>query len=181
MGDYSDSDLFGILPKSYYEEAIGYSVDPQTVNDKDGVSAAIMLARIAGELKAKGSSISEYLSHINDTYGYHKTVQISIRVDDLSNIGRVLNGIRGAQPSEIAGFQVERFDDLLNPKGNLPPTDGLRFYLEQNIRIIIRPSGTEPKVKCYIEVVCADGSTSERTRADGIVTQLTPALKGFFQ
>ena len=164
-----------------YEEAIGYSVDPQTVNDKDGVSAAIMLARIAGELKAKGSSISEYLSHINDTYGYHKTVQISIRVDDLSNIGRVLNGIRGAQPSEIAGFQVERFDDLLNPKGNLPPTDGLRFYLEQNIRIIIRPSGTEPKVKCYIEVVCADGSTSERTRADGIVTQLTPALKGFFQ
>ena len=163
-----------------YEEAIGYSVDPQTVNDKDGVSAAIMLARIAGELKAKGSSISEYLSHINDIYGYHKTVQISIRVDDLSSIARVLNGIRGAQPSEIAGFQVDRFDDLLNPTGNLPPTDGLRFYLEQNIRIIIRPSGTEPKVKCYIEVVCVDGSTSERARADGIVTALTPALRGFF-
>lgn len=163
-----------------YEEAIGYSVDPQTVNDKDGVSAAIMLARIAGELKAKGSSISEYLNQINDTYGYHKTVQISIRVDDLSSIGRVLNGIRAAQPSEVAGLKVERFDDLLNPMGALPPTDGLRFYLEKNVRIIIRPSGTEPKVKCYIEVVCEDGSVSERTKADAIVAQLTPALRGFF-
>ena len=163
-----------------YEEAIGYSVDPQTVNDKDGVSAAIMLARIAGELKAKGSSISEYLNHINDTYGYHKTVQISIRVDDLSSIGRVLNGIRASKPTEIAGLKVERFDDLMQPSGTLPPTDGLRFYLEKNIRIIIRPSGTEPKVKCYIEVVCADGSASERTGAEAIVAQLTPALKGFF-
>ena len=163
-----------------YEEAIGYSVDPQTVNDKDGVSAAIMLARIAGELKAKGSSISEYLNHINDTYGYHKTVQISIRVDDLSSIGKVLNGIRASQPTEIAGLKVERFDDLMQPSGTLPPTDGLRFYLEKNIRIIIRPSGTEPKVKCYIEVVCADGSASERTGAEAIVAQLTPALKGFF-
>ena len=164
-----------------YEEAIGYSVDPQTVNDKDGVSAAIMLARIAGELKAKGSCISEYLNHINDTYGYHKTVQISIRVDDLSSIGRVLNSIRASQPAEIAGLKVERFDDLMQPSGTLPPTDGLRFYLEKNIRIIIRPSGTEPKVKCYIEVVCADGSAPERTSADAIVAQLTPALKGFFQ
>ncbi len=163
-----------------YEEAIGYSVDPQTVNDKDGVSAAIMLARIAGELKAKGSSISEYLNHINDTYGFHKTVQISIRVDDLSSIGRVLDGIRASQPTEIAGLKVERFDDLLKPSGTLPPTDGLRFYLEKSVRVIIRPSGTEPKVKCYIEVVCADGSAEQRSIADVIVAQLTPALKGFF-
>lgn len=164
-----------------YEEAIGYSVDPQTVNDKDGVSAAIMLARIAGELKAKGSSISEYLNHINSTYGYHKTVQISIRVDDLKSIGRVLNGIRASQPTDIAGLKVERFDDLMKPSGTLPPTDGLRFYLEKNVRIIIRPSGTEPKVKCYIEVVCADGSAPERSVAEVIVAQLSPALKGFFQ
>jgi phosphomannomutase len=163
-----------------YEEAIGYSVDPQTVNDKDGVSAAIMLARIAGELKAKGSSISHYLSQINETYGYHKIVQISIRVNDLSNIARVLNSIRSAQPTEIAGFKVERFDDLLKPTNALPATDGLRFYLAGNIRVIIRPSGTEPKVKCYIEVVRADGSQSERAAADEIMAQLTPVLKGYF-
>jgi len=164
-----------------YEEAIGYSVDPQTVNDKDGVSAAIMLARIAGELKSKGSSIAQYLDHINSTYGFHKTVQISIRVIDISSIGQVLNMLRATTPEDIAGIKVVRFDDLMKPSGSLPPTDGLRFYLEHNIRVIIRPSGTEPKVKCYIEVVCADGSAQERAKADQLVAQLTPALKGYFQ
>lgn len=164
-----------------YEEAIGYSVDPQTVNDKDGVSAAIMLARIAGELKSQGSNISEYLAKINDKYGFHKTVQISIRVQDLSNIGRVLNAIRHSRPDEIAGFKVRRFDDLLKPNGQLPPTDGLRFYLERDIRIIIRPSGTEPKVKCYIEVVCKSGSLKDKEEADSIVRELTPALMRYFE
>lgn len=163
-----------------YEEAIGYSVDPQTVNDKDGVSAAIMLARIAGELKSQGSSISKYLEKINEVYGYHKTVQISIRVPDLSNIGRVLNSLRTSEPDQIAGLKVLRFDDLLKPTGDLPPTDGLRFYLERDVRIIIRPSGTEPKVKCYIEVVCESGSKADRANADLLVAQLTPVLSGLF-
>jgi len=163
-----------------YEEAIGYSVDPQTVNDKDGVSAAIMLARIAGELKAQGSNISQYLKKINATYGFHKTVQISIRVQDLSNIGRVLNSIRSSQPTDIAGLRVLRFDDLMRPDGALPPTDGLRFYLESDVRVIIRPSGTEPKVKCYIEVVCPSDSVEDRASADAIVAQLSPVLRGLF-
>ena len=164
-----------------YEEAIGYSVDPQTVNDKDGVSAAIALARIAGELKAQGSSISDYLKKINAEYGFHKTVQISIRVQVLSNIGRVLNTLRQQQPTEIAGLGVLRFDDLLQPNGALPPTDGLRFYLEENVRVIIRPSGTEPKVKCYIEVVRQSDSNEDRSAADKIIAQLTPVLKGYFE
>jgi phosphomannomutase len=164
-----------------YEEAIGYSVDPQTVNDKDGVSAAIALARIAGELKSKGSSISEYLKQIRERYGFHKTVQISIRVADLANIPRVLNSIRANVPADIAGYKVEKFDDLLNPEGALPPTDGLRFYLDQSIRVIIRPSGTEPKVKCYIEVVRPGDSAQDHADADRIVDDLTPVLKGLFQ
>jgi len=163
-----------------YEEAIGYSVDPQTVNDKDGVSAAIMLARIAGELKSQGSSISDYLKKINAHYGFHKTVQISIRVKELTSIGRVLNSFRQAQPSEIGGLGVIRFDDLLLPNGSLPPTDGVRFYLERDVRVIIRPSGTEPKVKCYIEVVCKSDSDSDHQLADQIVAELTPVLKGYF-
>lgn len=163
-----------------YEEAIGYSVDPQTVNDKDGVSAAIMLARIAGELKSRGSSISEYLQKINAEYGFHKTVQISIRVADLSSIGRILDSIRRSQPAEIAGLKVLRFDDLLKPQGTLPPTDGLRFYLERDVRVIIRPSGTEPKVKCYIEVVVPSGSKADQLQAESIVAQLSPALRGYF-
>jgi phosphomannomutase len=164
-----------------YEEAIGYSVDPQTVNDKDGVSAAIMLARIAGELKAQGSNIVEYLAKINERYGIHRTVQISIRVSDLSKIGEVLNSLRLNQPEEFAGLKVERFDDLQIPSDTLPATNGLRYYLENSIRIIIRPSGTEPKVKCYIEVVGKDGSASERQRADELIAQLSPPLKRLFE
>jgi phosphomannomutase len=163
-----------------YEEAIGYSVDPQTVNDKDGVSAAIALARIAGELKAKGSSIAEYLQKINAEYGFHKTIQISIRVADLSSIGRTLNSIRANVPTEIAGLKVTRFDDLLKPDGALPPTDGLRFYLEREVRVIIRPSGTEPKVKCYIEVVAPSASQEDRIEADRIIEKLSPVLRGYF-
>ena len=164
-----------------YEEAIGYSVDPQTVNDKDGVSAAIALARIAGELKSQGSSISQYLKKIREKYGFHKTIQISIRVADLRNISRVLNAIRAAVPSEIAGYKVERFDDLLNPSGDLPPTDGVRFYLEEGIRVIIRPSGTEPKVKCYIEVVRNGDTPEDHAAAEAIIAKLSPTLKGYFQ
>ena len=164
-----------------YEEAIGYSVDPQTVNDKDGVSAAIALARIAGELKSQGSSISQYLKKIREKYGFHKTIQISIRVADLRNISRVLNAIRAAVPSEIAGYKVERFDDLLNPSGDLPPTDGVRFYLEKGIRVIIRPSGTEPKVKCYIEVVRNGDTPEDHAAAEAIIARLSPTLKGYFQ
>ena len=164
-----------------YEEAIGYSVDPQTVNDKDGVSAAIALARIAGELKSQGSSISQYLKKIREKYGFHKTIQISIRVADLHNISRVLNAIRAAVPSEIAGYKVERFDDLLNPSGDLPPTDGVRFYLEEGIRVIIRPSGTEPKVKCYIEVVRNGDTPEDHATAEAIIAMLSPTLKGYFQ
>ena len=164
-----------------YEEAIGYSVDPQTVNDKDGVSAAIALARIAGELKSQGSSISQYLKKIREKYGFHKTIQISIRVADLHNISRVLNAIRAAVPSEIAGYKVERFDDLLNPSGDLPPTDGVRFYLEEGIRVIIRPSGTEPKVKCYIEVVRNGDTPEDHASAEAIIAKLSPTLKGYFQ
>ncbi len=164
-----------------YEEAIGYSVDPQTVNDKDGVSAAIALARIAGELKSQGSSISQYLKKIREKYGFHKTIQISIRVADLRNISRVLNAIRAAVPSEIAGYKVERFDDLHNPSGDLPPTDGVRFYLEEGIRVIIRPSGTEPKVKCYIEVVRNGDTPEDHAAAEAIIARLSPTLKGYFQ
>ena len=163
-----------------YEEAIGYSVDPQTVNDKDGVSAAIALARIAGELKSQGSSISLYLKAIREKYGFHKTVQISIRVADLSNIAKVLNSLRESIPQDIGGLKVERFDDLLNPQGSLPPTDGVRFYLEQNVRVIIRPSGTEPKVKCYIEVVRNGDTSEDHAAAEKIVADLTPVLKGLF-
>ena len=145
-----------------YEEAIGYAVDSDTVNDKDGISAAIFLAQIAMDLKRDGLTISDLLNQVWERHGFHGTEQISIRVSDMSAITRLLAGLRQSPPEEIAGRAVESIDDLAAPKDGLPPTDGLRIWLAGGIRIIVRPSGTEAKMKCYIEVVTATSDESQK-------------------
>ena len=155
-----------------YEEAIGFCVDSLTVNDKDGISAALMMAQIATDLKNDGKTLDDLLDEIWKTYGFHATEQISIRVNDLALISTLMTKLRSNSASEIAGFKVLAMEDLLKPNNSLPPTDGLRFTLEQNIRIIIRPSGTEPKIKCYIEIV-----DPEKTIALSLLEQLRPSLR----
>ena len=155
-----------------YEEAIGFCVDSHTVNDKDGISAALLLAQIATDLKSEGKTLNDLLDEIWGTYGFHATEQISIRVNDLAVISTIMNSLRTKPMSEIAGFKVLSMDDLAKPAHSLPPRDGLRFTLEQNIRIIIRPSGTEPKIKCYIEIV-----NSEKSIALSLLEQLRPSLR----
>jgi phosphomannomutase len=145
-----------------YEEAIGYAVDSDNVNDKDGISAAIFLAQIAVDLKRDGLTISDLLNQVWERHGFHGTEQISIRVTDMSAITRLLAGLRTNPPSEIAGRAVESIDDLAAPRDGLPPTDGLRIWLAGGIRIIVRPSGTEAKMKCYIEVVTATSDESQK-------------------
>lgn len=135
-----------------YEEAIGYCVDSETVSDKDGVSAAIAIAQLASELATSGQTIHDRLQEIWKLIGFHATEQISIRVDNIKLVGAVLERLRSNPPKEIAGFKVTQIDDLAKPNEALPPTDGLRIWLG-DIRIIVRPSGTEPKMKCYIEVI----------------------------
>ena len=145
-----------------YEEAIGYAVDSDNVNDKDGISAAIFLAQIAMDLKRDGLTISDLLNQVWERHGFHGTEQISIRVTDMSAITNVLTGLRANPPREIAGRAVESIDDLATPSDGLPPTDGLRIWLAGGIRIIVRPSGTEAKMKCYIEVVTATSDESQK-------------------
>ena len=145
-----------------YEEAIGYAVDSDNVNDKDGISAAIFLAQIAMDLKRDGLTISDLLNQVWERHGFHGTEQISIRVTDMSAITNVLTGLRANPPGEIAGRAVESIDDLAAPSDGLPPTDGLRIWLAGGIRIIVRPSGTEAKMKCYIEVVTATSDESQK-------------------
>ena len=157
-----------------YEEAIGYAVDSDTVNDKDGISAAIFLAQVAMDLKRDGHSISDLLDQVWQRHGFHGTEQISIRVSDMSAITRLLAGLRNNPPQTIAGRNVESIDDLAAPKDGLPPTDGLRLWLAGGIRIIIRPSGTEAKMKCYIEVVTA---TSEESQI--LLDEIRQPLKEF--
>ena len=159
-----------------YEEAIGYAVDSETVNDKDGVSAAIFLTQIAMDLKRDGLTLANLLDEVWDRHGFHGTEQISIRVADMSAITRLLAGLRQNPPAEIAGRKVDSIDDLAAPKDGLPPTDGLRIWLSGGIRIIVRPSGTEAKMKCYIEVIT---KTSEESAA--LLNELREPLKKFLQ
>ena len=157
-----------------YEEAIGYAVDSETVNDKDGISAALFLAQIATDLKGDGLTLLDLLDEVWAREGFHGTEQISIRVSDMSAITRLLSGLRDNPPTSIAGRAVEKIDDLAKPTGDLPPTDGLRLWLSGGIRIIVRPSGTEAKMKCYIEVI-----TSTADEAKKLLDELRGPLKEF--
>ena len=157
-----------------YEEAIGYAVDSETVNDKDGISAALFLAQIATDLKAQGKTLVDLLDEVWARHGFHGTEQISIRVSDMSRITELLAGLRKNPPSQIAGRSVSSIDDLAAPTDGLPPTDGLRIWLDGGIRIIIRPSGTEAKMKCYIEVITKDSQS-----ANDLLDQLRQPLKDF--
>ena len=155
-----------------YEEALGYAVDAKTVNDKDGISAAITVAQIATDLAADGKTLLDLLDEIWSRHGFHATEQISIRLSDLSKVDVILGGLRANPPQNIAGRAVTSIDDLATPTDGLPPTDGLRIWLDGGVRIIIRPSGTEAKMKCYIEVIEKDSKT-----AQVVLDQLRPPLK----
>jgi phosphomannomutase len=157
-----------------YEEAIGYAVDSETVNDKDGVSAALFLAQIAMDLKRDGLSLADLLDEVWARHGFHGTEQISIRVSDMGAITRLLATLRSNPPQEIAGRAVEAIDDLAAPTDGLPPTDGLRIWLAGGIRAIIRPSGTEAKMKCYLEVIT---KTAEESAA--LINELREPMRRF--
>jgi len=157
-----------------YEEAIGYCVDSETVNDKDGISAAIFLAQVTMDLARDGLSLVDLLNQVWDRHGFHGTEQISIRVKDMSSIARLLTQLRHNPPREIAGRSVISIDDLAAPTDGLPPTDGLRMWLDGDIRIIIRPSGTEAKMKCYVEVVTSTSAESQK-----LLDEIRQPLKEF--
>jgi phosphomannomutase len=150
-----------------YEEALGYCVDPAGVRDKDGVSAALLMAELAATLKAEGRGLTDLLEH-----GLHATDQLSVRVDDLSLIEDAMARLRAVPPTALGGRAVEQAEDLLEGTDTLPPTDGLRYRLAGGGRVVVRPSGTEPKLKGYLEVVVpvADGevAAARRTAADAL-------------
>ena len=136
-----------------YEEALGYCVDSRSVNDKDGISAALILAQLAADLAVDGKAISNLLDEIWTRHGFHGTRQISVRTPSVEKITSILERLRTSTPDSLAHRKVVRFDDLEKPKDGLPPTNGVRLFLEGDVRIIVRPSGTEPKVKCYLEAI----------------------------
>ena len=157
-----------------YEEALGYCCDPDHVKDKDGVSALLLLCELAAETKAAGRSLLDVLDELALAHGLHATDQLALRVSELSLITDAMARLRASTPTSLGGFAVDGVDDLalgtVETTG-LPPTEGLRFRLAEGARVVVRPSGTEPKLKCYLEVVVPvdeqDGVAAARISAAG--------------
>jgi phosphomannomutase len=143
-----------------YEEALGYCVDSKRVKDKDGLSAALVVADIATTLAASGYTIGDQLEKLGARDGYFATGQISIRVKDLSIIENLMKKLRATPIQELDG-QTVVFTDYLNGWGNLPGTDAIQLDLADGRRVIVRPSGTEPKLKCYLLAVADESNRSQ--------------------
>ncbi|MET8812479.1 phospho-sugar mutase [Streptomyces sp. NPDC004549] len=159
-----------------YEEALGYCVDPEGVRDKDGITAALLITELASELKEQGRTLTDLLDDIAVTYGLHATDQLSVRVEDLSLIADAMRRLREQPPTRLAGLAVTSAEDLTRGTATLPPTDGLRYALD-GARVIVRPSGTEPKLKCYLEVVLPVATHADLPSARARATELLTAIK----
>ncbi|MFJ5996587.1 phospho-sugar mutase [Streptomyces sp. NPDC092370] len=159
-----------------YEEALGYCVDPDGVRDKDGITAALLITELASQLKEEGRTLLDLLDDLAVEHGLHATDQLSARVEDLSLIAAAMRRLREQPPTELAGLPVTRTDDLTQGTAELPPTDGLRYTLD-GARVIVRPSGTEPKLKCYLEVVIPVGSHEDLPAARTKATALLESIK----
>ncbi len=139
-----------------YEEALGYCVAPDLVRDKDGISAALLVCDLAARLRAEGRDLVDRLDDLAREHGLHATDQLSVRVSETAQITAAMTRLRGGPPRMLGGLPVQRVDDLsLGSVGRtgLPPTDGVRLVLAEGGRVVVRPSGTEPKLKAYLEVV----------------------------
>ena len=136
-----------------YEEALGYCVAPALVRDKDGISAGLLIAELAASLKASGRTLFDLLDDLALEHGLHASDQLSVRVSDLALIPQMMTRLREAPPASLAGSAVVSAADLSAGYESLPPTDGLLYLTDNGTRIIVRPSGTEPKLKCYLEVI----------------------------
>jgi phosphomannomutase len=135
-----------------YEEALGYCVDPQNVRDKDGISAALMVAQLANRLRAEGRSLMDLLDDLARQHGLFLSDQVSVRFEDLGRIASTMAQLRSEPPPVLGGSLVVQVRDLASGVDGLPPTDGVVLLTNDKTRVIVRPSGTEPKVKCYLEV-----------------------------
>ncbi len=150
-----------------YEEALGYCVDPGQVRDKDGVSALLLVCELTAQAKAAGRTLLDLLDDIARAHGLYATDQLSVRFEDPAQISATMTLLRETPPDSLGGLEVLRVEDLALGSADLPPTDGLRYTLAERARVIVRPSGTEPKVKCYLEVVVGvEDSTSSGHGAD---------------
>lgn len=148
-----------------YEEALGYCVAPDLVLDKDGISTAVMIAEMVSELKAAGRTLADAIDDLARQYGVYLSSQVSARFDDVAQIPALMSQLLASPPVTLAGSPVTATDDMNEGFAGLPPTNGLHLAAASGARVIIRPSGTEPKVKAYLEVIEPVGDGEGAVRA----------------
>jgi phosphomannomutase len=156
-----------------YEEALGYCVAPDLVRDKDGISAAVVIADLVAELAAAGHTLEDELDSLDREYGVYLTRQVSARLDSIDAAGAAVAAILANPPAELGGSAVTATEDMNLGIDGLPPTPGLRLFTERGARVIIRPSGTEVKVKAYLEVIepVADTVSGARAAAERFMAE----------
>ncbi len=162
-----------------YEEALGYCVDPRHVADKDGITAALLALELVAALNAEGRTVFDVLDELALRHGVHATRQVSLRLPTPELIASAVDSLRADPPRDLGGVPVEAIVDLTDGADGLPPTDGILLRLP-SARVIVRPSGTEPKVKCYLEVVRrVDGAglAIAREEADATLDRLAIAVR----
>ncbi|GAA3736158.1 phosphomannomutase [Spinactinospora alkalitolerans] len=166
-----------------YEEALGYCLGGdggRPVADKDGISAALAVASLAAGAKARGRTLLDLLDDQARRYGLHRTRQLSVRAQEPSRITEAMRRLRAEPPKGFAGLPVEAVEDFAVGHGGLPPTDALRYRLGGAVRahVTLRPSGTEPKLKAYLEVIlpAPDDVATARRAAEEHLTALHDAV-----
>lgn len=161
-----------------FEEALGYLVNPDVVRDKDGISAAMLLADLACRLHAEGKTLWDRLDEASERFGHFASDQITLRLSDSGETARVSERIRSNPPTTFGEVVVTELVDYLDD-GHMPvPANVLRFDLDDGSRVMIRPSGTEPKLKVYLDAHCAEGSVAERrATAEARIVQLHNAAE----
>ncbi|MCL1900145.1 MAG: phospho-sugar mutase [Promicromonosporaceae bacterium] len=160
-----------------YEEALGYCVDPAHVRDKDGISASLLLAQLANSLRAEGRTLIDLLDDLARRYGLYLTDQLSARFSDLSQIPATMARLRQAPPATLGDATVTSVVDLSAGSADLPPTDGVMLLCADDSRVIVRPSGTEPKVKCYLEVIRPVSSGADFAGLTAVRAEASTALE----
>lgn len=161
-----------------FEEALGYLVDPDVVRDKDGISAAIDLLSLASELKSAGKSLADHADEFATTFGAFASSQVSLRFTDLSEIPKLMTRLRSKPPKLIGDLKVDTIDDFEHGFGEFPPGDILRIWMADGARIVVRPSGTEPKLKVYIDASSTTGDAQARiAEAEARVAALDAGMR----
>lgn len=148
-----------------FEEALGYLVNPDTVRDKDGISAAMAVLGLAAEARGRGATLATLLAEVAERYGHFASAQVSVRVDDLAIIPALMASLRATPPTRLGELEIADAEDLAVPHGQRPQGDVLRYRLTDGSRVIVRPSGTEPKLKVYIDARGGDAEAAATTVA----------------